>query len=133
MQFLWGYRLGRHGQWAAYVAMGAIVGSLALSFAAAAVWMRSVALPHMAQLADDENHGDHSHAVGLDWYLSGDCYQLVSFGDGSLSIGYYIDTLTILMFCVVSVVAACVHIYAVAYMHSELYQIEDTDVILKNG
>ena len=39
-----------------------------------------------------------------------------------LSIGYYIDALTVTMFCMVTLIASCVHIYALGYMHDELHE-----------
>ena len=38
-----------------------------------------------------------------------------------LTIGYYIDALTVTMFCMVTLIASCVHIYALGYMHDELH------------
>ena len=51
--------------------------------------------------------------------LSGTYYTLGEFGSLSLSIDYYIDGLTLLMFGVVTLIAMCVHVYAVAYMDGE--------------
>src|SRR5690606_13899194 len=49
-----------------------------------------------------------------------DSYNLLGeFGRLTLSLDYYIDSLTLLMFNVVTLIATCVHIYAVAYMGGE--------------
>jgi NADH-quinone oxidoreductase subunit L len=66
-------------------------------------------------------------------YLSGDWYDLGVFGRLRISIGYYIDTLTVAMFCVVTVIASCVHIYAFGYMHDELHEVTDHEVTLADG
>jgi NADH-quinone oxidoreductase subunit L len=51
-----------------------------------------------------------------------------------LTIGYYIDALTVTMFCMVSLIASCVHIYALGYMHDELHEpYVDHEVHLAGG
>jgi NADH-quinone oxidoreductase subunit L len=50
-----------------------------------------------------------------------------------LSIGWYIDALTVLMFVLVTFIATCVHIYAAGYMHDELHDVTDREVRLSNG
>lgn len=64
---------------------------------------------------------------------SGDYYTLAAIGDLRLSIGYYIDALSILMFVMVSIVSTCVHIYATGYLHEELDEVEDHEVAIKSG
>ena len=44
--------------------------------------------------------------------IAGDWYTLGEFGKLKLTIGYYIDTLTVVMFCMVTLIASCIHIYA---------------------
>src|SRR5436189_590845 len=46
---------------------------------------------------------------------------------------YYIDSLTIVMFCMVTLIGTCVHFYAMGYMHDELHDITDHEVHLSNG
>ena len=53
-------------------------------------------------------------------HFSGTFYTLAEFGSLRLSIDYYIDSLTILMFCMVTFIATCIHIFAVGYMADEL-------------
>jgi NADH-quinone oxidoreductase subunit L len=80
-------------------------------------------------------HGD-SHAEKPNrppTYYSGDWYALTIFGDLKLTIGYYIDALTVGMFCMVTLIAACVHVYATGYMHDELHEVTDHEVHLSNG
>jgi len=65
--------------------------------------------------------------------FSGDFYTLAVFGDLRLSIGYYIDSLTVLMFVMVTLISACVHYYATGYLHEELDEVEDHEVATKSG
>ena len=44
-------------------------------------------------------------------------------GNLKLTIGYYIDTLTVTMFCMVTLIASCIHFYAFGYMHDELHDV----------
>ena len=57
--------------------------------------------------------------------VSGDWYTLGQFGSLSLTIGYYIDSLTIAMFCMVTLIASCIHVYSLGYMHEELHEVTD--------
>ena len=66
-------------------------------------------------------------------YITGDWYSLGVFGKLKLTIGYYIDTLTVVMFCMVTLIASCVHIYAFGYMHDELHDYTDHEVTLADG
>jgi NADH-quinone oxidoreductase subunit L len=66
--------------------------------------------------------------VSADWYVLG------QWGDLKLTIGYYIDALTVTMFCMVTLIASCVHIYAFGYMHDELHSpYVDHEVHMANG
>ncbi|MCA9238158.1 MAG: hypothetical protein KDA44_21950, partial [Planctomycetales bacterium] len=66
--------------------------------------------------------------------LYGVFYNLVQFGNLKLDIGYYIDALTVTMFCVVTLIASCVHFYAIGYMHDELHEpYTDHEVTLSDG
>ena len=67
----------------------------------------------------DEHHGDHSTAVAA---VSGNFYTLAVFGDLEITIDYYIDSLTLLMFCMVTFIATCIHVFAVGYMSDELVE-----------
>jgi NADH-quinone oxidoreductase subunit L len=79
----------------------------------------------------DAHHEEHNNKAPP--YITGDWYSLGVFGKLRLTIGYYIDTLTVLMFAMVSLVASCVHIYAYGYMHDELHDYVDHEVHLPNG
>lgn len=65
-------------------------------------------------------------------FLSGP-WVLGEFGKLRLSISYYIDSLTVCMFCMVTFIATLIHIYATGYMHDELHDITDHEVTLENG
>ena len=157
-----GYRMGHHGRNAAWVATAAIVTSLVLSLVAFVSWLgahpvRAVAHgdhPPAAHAADggaaghgehgspqghgDQAHGAQGHGAGghgavVPVSYSGDWYTLYSGGRLRLSIGWYIDALTVLMFVVVAFIATCIHVYASGYMHDELHDVDDHEVHLAGG
>ena len=65
--------------------------------------------------------------------VCGDWCTLAEFGALKLTIGYYIDALTVAMFCMVSLVASCIHVYSFGYMHEELEEVTDPLVALADG
>ena len=98
----------------AYVSTIAIAFSALLSFLSLFIW-----------LGGGENWenlnallaGEHAHFDAI----SGEYYVLGEFGDNlKLSIGYYIDSLTVCMFTMVTLIATLIHIYALKYMDDEL-------------
>ncbi len=72
-------------------------------------------------------HGGKKHAYTDDYYLLG------QFGRLRLTISYYIDSLTLVMFCVVSIIASCIHFYSMGYMHEEEGVFTDPEVTMKDG
>lgn len=60
-------------------------------------------------------------------------YTLCEFGSLRLSFGCYIDALTIAMFCMVTLIATCIHVYATGYMHEELEPMVDHQAKLRDG
>jgi len=74
-------------------------------------------------------HGEHVASVSY----SGDWYTLYASGALRLSIGWYIDSITVLMFVVVTFIATCIHVYAAGYMHDELHDVTDSEVQLATG
>lgn len=64
--------------------------------------------------------------LGVPWVLG-------QFGNLRVSISYYIDALTVCMFCMVTFIATLIHIYAMGYMHDELHGITDHEVTLSGG
>ena len=81
---------------------------------------------------DSHGAGDHHEQIPPRYYY-GDWYQLCEFGSLKLTIGYYIDALTVTMFCMVTLIASCIHFYAMGYMHEELEDVTDHDVTLSDG
>ena len=79
--------------------------------------------------AHDEHH---AHAVTPPKAYSGDWYSLGKFGKLNVTIGYYIDALTVSMFCMVTFIASCIHFYASGYMHDELHDVTDHEVTLSH-
>jgi NADH-quinone oxidoreductase subunit L len=151
-----GPRMGHHGRNAAWVATGAIVTSLVLSLIAFVSWLGAHPVTaahhggdHGAAHAGDhadhsghaapEAHADAAHGDGHGGEAhgpvaySGDWYTLYEGGRLRLSIGWYIDSLTILMFVVVTFIATCIHVYASGYMHDELHDVTDHEVTLADG
>lgn len=151
--------LARHlERFAAWVATGAILGAGLLSCVALAMWLAhhfpaagGEHDPHAsaghaepaAAMADhapaghaDAAHahaaGDAAHATAPPVY-SGEYYTVGVFGPLRMAISYYIDSLTVLMFCMVTLIASCIHIYAIGYMHDELSEVTDPEVTLRDG
>jgi len=158
---MFGSRLGKAYGHGAYVATGAIVAAGVLSFVALFIWLGShfpgtpshhadVAQAahgtsgehgapdagHAATqgLAESEGHAPSgAHDAAAPVCYTGSYYTLGEFGKLRLEIGYYIDSLTICMFCLVSLIASCIHFYAMGYMHDELHQVTDHEVTLRDG
>ena len=82
--------------------------------------------------ADDERDHDHHDVVPITPCV-GYWYRLGQFGSLHLDIGYYIDSLTVCMFCMVTLIAMCIHFYALGYMHEELDDVTDHEVTLQDG
>jgi len=120
--------LGRRGIGAGYVAPGAIALSLVLSLVALGGWL--VEHPVAAALA---GHGEETAAGASAPPVSGDWYALGTFGSLAITIGYYIDSLTLVMFVMVTLVATCIHVYSFGYMHEELGVVTDPLVTQPNG
>jgi NADH-quinone oxidoreductase subunit L len=155
-----GPKMGPHGRNAAWVATAAIVTSLVLSLVAFVSWLGAhpvTAVHHggdhgaahasdhaAAGHSDASDHGEASgHGDGAASHddrgvhapvaYSGDWYTLYEGGRLKLSIGWYIDSLTILMFVLVTFIATCIHVYASGYMHDELHDVTDHEVTLADG
>lgn len=138
----------RKSRAAALLAVGCIGAGFVLSVAAFVTWGNDTdwgAFTHAA--ADDHaGHGDEKGAHGEDGAhgahgatgvpggeekadvaardhkqaYSGVYYRLAKFGPLDLKLEYYIDSLTILMFMMVTLIATCIHIFAMGYMSDEL-------------
>jgi proton-translocating NADH-quinone oxidoreductase chain L len=88
--------------------------------------------PHDGRGHDAHHDGAHHDHEGKIYY-TGDWYTLAKFGELQLTIGYYVDSLTVVMFCMITLIASCIHFYAQGYMHDELHDIEDHEVTLSDG
>jgi NADH-quinone oxidoreductase subunit L len=146
-------------KYASYIAIGAIVTGFLLSiYSLFGIWLSEHPLKAAAHHGEEheeepdplagtaspfrlaamqeeptEEEGEHHATNGPPPAIAGNWYSLAEFGPLKLTIGYYIDTLTIAMFCMVTLIASCIHIYAVGYMHDELHDVVDHEVTLSNG
>ena len=127
---LFGPRMGKAGRGAGYLATAAIIASFVLSLAALGTW-----LSHHPVTATEHHAAGHeaAGASGPVEAVSGDWYALGTFGSLRITIGYYIDALTLAMFCMVTLVAGCIHVYSFGYMHEELEEVTDPLVTLSDG
>ena len=63
---------------------------------------------------------DAEHTQAAPRYYAGEWYTLGQFGKLKITIGYYIDSLTVVMFVMVCFISSCIHFYSMGYMHEEL-------------
>src|SRR5262245_45804439 len=87
-----------------------------------------------AHAAGEAGHGEH-HAAEYP-VKTGEYYTLGQFGGPKglrVTISYYIDALTVVMFCMVTFIATCIHFYAIGYMHDELTDVTDKEVTMSSG
>ncbi len=124
-----GPRMGRGGRYAAGVATAAIMASCALSLTALGLWLcaHPVGVGGAGILPAQGSQDGRPYAICGDWYVFAD------FGPLRLTIGYYIDSLTLAMFCMVSLVASCIHVYSIGYMQGELAEVSDLLAPLSDG
>ncbi|HEY6564644.1 MAG TPA: proton-conducting transporter membrane subunit, partial [Pirellulaceae bacterium] len=122
--FVLGPKLGEHGRNAGLLAVLAIFGSFCLSATSLGIWLWQMPPGAMA-------HTEHQALAPP--VVTGDWYTLAEFGQLRLTIGYYIDALTVAMFCMVTLIATCIHVYATGYMHDELHDVTDHEVRLAHG
>jgi NADH-quinone oxidoreductase subunit L len=82
---------------------------------------------------DPAGHDD-AHAPSYPKYFSGELYTLAEFGGIRIALNWYVDSLTLVMFVMVTFIASCIHIYAVGYMSDELTEhYEDHQVHSAHG
>ena len=80
---------------------------------------------------EDSDHEENTDKIEA---LHGDYYLLGKFGKLRLTISYYIDTLTLCMFCMVTLISTLIHFYAQGYMHEEVDdELTDHEVQLEDG
>jgi NADH-quinone oxidoreductase subunit L len=77
----------------------------------------------------DQPHHAHQEIAAYTGYW----YRLGQFGSLHLDIGYYIDSLAVCMFCMVTLIASCIHFYSIGYMHDEESEYTDHEVTLSDG
>ena len=148
-----GPRMGKGGRGAGLLATGTILASFLLAATALGVWLGGHPISAGAQDATGQHrlaagsdhpalpgsgtHGapPHAHPAAPESIepVSGDWYTLARFGSLRLTIGYYIDALTVAMFFMVTLVAACIHFYSLGYMREELHEVTDPLVTLPSG
>lgn len=63
---------------------------------------------------------EHAEDFGPKGEFSGVIYSLGTFGGIEISMDYYIDSLTLVMFMMVTLIATCIHLFAMGYMSDEL-------------
>ncbi|MGE3316877.1 MAG: NADH-quinone oxidoreductase subunit L [Planctomycetaceae bacterium] len=140
-----GYWGDRRDKKAAYLAVACIFTGFVLSTAALVTWGKAT---HWAALSAEVHHGAAHHSVADDaahpapahpaaahseaghahaeggispkTAFNGTYYTLAEFGSLKISLDYYIDSLTLVMFTMVTLIATCIHIFAMGYMHEEL-------------
>ena len=152
---LFGPRMGERGRYAAIIACGAIILGFVLSITALGGWLSQhpVSAGHHAthgNAAEEDrpifaakhviHDGEPESAAKIGTVppespapITGVWYDLCRIGTARVSISYYIDGLTLAMFCMVTFIASCIHIYAVGYMHEELDEVTDGQVTLADG
>jgi NADH:ubiquinone oxidoreductase subunit 5 (subunit L)/multisubunit Na+/H+ antiporter MnhA subunit len=64
---------------------------------------------------------------------TGEYYTFGVFGPLRVTISYYIDALTVAMFCMVTLIATLIHLYAMGYMSDELSDVTDHEVTTSDG
>lgn len=82
-----------------------------------------------------DSHDSHSApAARGQTIFSGTLYHLARFGSLEISLDYYIDSLTLVMFTMVTFIATCIHLFAMGYMSEELTEeYVDHNAHLSNG
>jgi proton-translocating NADH-quinone oxidoreductase chain L len=132
-----GRYMGKHGSGAAYVACGAIITGFVLSAICLIGWLGQHPLTsqeHGSETAVAATASDHTeHEPAAPSAYSGQWYTLAEVGKLKLTIGYYIDALTVAMFCMVTLIASCIHVYSIGYMHEELHEVTDHEVTTSDG
>jgi NADH-quinone oxidoreductase subunit L len=93
----------------------------------------TVAFAQPAEAEESTAADYHDTHAAASPHVTGEWYLLGKFGKLRLSISYYIDALTVAMFCMITLIASCIHFYAMGYMHEELHDVTDHEVTLANG
>ncbi len=79
-----------------------------------------------------EPASEHHHQTPK--FYAGTFYKLAQFGPLEITLDWYIDSLTLVMFTMVTFIATCIHLFAMGYMKDELTEeYEDHQVHLPGG
>ncbi len=117
-----GKHMGSHGKGASYVACAAIIGAFLLSAISLVGWLGEHPFvgcsarscngrrAHLSK-AHVEGVAPTEHVATPPVSYSGDWYTLAEIGKLKITIGWYIDALTVAMFCMVTLIASCIHVY----------------------
>lgn len=73
---------------------------------------------HAAVTDEHDAHAEQTASVPT--HYGGAYYTLGAFGPLAISLDWYIDSLTLVMFTMVTFIATCIHVFAIGYMHDEL-------------
>ncbi|MFL5240581.1 MAG: NADH-quinone oxidoreductase subunit L [Gemmataceae bacterium] len=127
-------------RWPAYVATAAIAGAFLLSVAGFIFFVQDFGLEaHHADSGAPEhatpNH-DTSHQVFREWSASTTFAKITSSTGfaSSLELGYKIDSLSAIMFLMVTFIATLIHLFSMGYMAEELQpMVEDHQVHTDHG
>jgi NADH-quinone oxidoreductase subunit L len=141
IEVLGGYWSTRRSKAAAYLAVACIFLGFCASLTAFCVWGNATKWKALAQVEEPEAHAPSTemariatqeHGIAavapthgpapdeIKTRFSGRIYTLAHFGDLVLSLDYYIDSLTLVMFMMVTLIATCIHVFALGYMSDEL-------------
>jgi len=123
----WGKRTSRLPAW---IAVGCISTGFVLSLTALGIWSQAAEHP----VSTDSQHENPEMLNPLSRAYSGTYYRIAQFGEMELSLDYYIDGLTLVMFVMITLIATCIHLFAIGYLSNELTDDhEDHAVILPDG
>ncbi len=154
-----GYWGSRKSKAAAYLAVACIAGAFVASASALVIWGTSTKWAAVTAVQGDHHapagtsHDEHAsegadehHAEPADHAAehapakpaigpyTDTIYTLATFGSLRVAIDYYIDSLTLVMFTMVTFIATCIHLFAMGYMSDELTeQYEDHQVHTRHG
>lgn len=83
---------------------------------------------------DESAHAEEHHAATDSGVYGGRFYRLAAFGPLEIALDWYIDSLTLVMFTMVTFIATCIHVFAIGYMSEELTEdYVDHEVHLPGG
>ncbi|MBL8815455.1 MAG: NADH-quinone oxidoreductase subunit L [Planctomyces sp.] len=144
----WGKRTSKTAAWIAVACIGT---GFLCSASALVLWgnsngwtvLESDGHGHADAAHTEAAHPEPGHSEAADsadtahskqTVYSGTLYSLGKFGSLNVSLDYYIDSLTLTMFTMVTLIATCIHLFAIGYMSEELTEeYVDHHAHLSNG